>query len=270
MSRIQHILEKAEREGVRRIKPAGEVAAAVPRASKPMAAAAVRKPLPEAPTSPLKPTRSISGIELHPLLTSALSPQNAAAEQYRALRTRIFHNEDGAGVRVVLVTSPGRREGKSLTAAALALTLAHEYQRRICIVDADLRMPRVQRLFGVPDGPGLSDVLVGESSLEDAMVTLEDCQMTVLTAGHTPVHRAELLGTGAMRSTIDRLRSGFDHVVIDAPAAIPLADVGILAPLVDSVLLVVRAGVTAKAAIHAAIGAIDRTKLLGFVLNEAA
>jgi capsular exopolysaccharide synthesis family protein len=271
MSRIQHILEKAEREGaVRRVQSAVDVASVVSRPGELKAIASSRDALLDVGPQPLRPTRSISGVELHPLLASALAPQTVAAEQYRALRTRIFHSDNGSAVNVVLVTSPGRSEGKSLTAAALALTLAHEYERRICIVDADLRAPRLQRLLGVPDGPGLSDVLTGESCLEDAMVSLEDCQMTIVTAGRASGHPAELLGTAAMRSTIDQLRSRFDHIVIDTPSVIPLADVGVLAPLVDSVLLVVRAGVTRRPAIHDAIAAIDRAKLVGVVLNEAA
>jgi polysaccharide biosynthesis transport protein len=148
--------------------------------------------------------------------------------------------------------------------------MAQDYQRRICVVDADLRHPQLQRLFGLPDGPGLSDVLAGEATLEEALVTVEDHQITILPAGRTPARPAELLGTTAMRRTLETLRSQFDRVVMDAPAATPLADVGILTPLVDSVLLVVRSGTTSKPAIHDAVAAIDASKLLGVVLNEAA
>ena len=88
--------------------------------------------------------------------------------------------------------------------------------------------------------------------------------------GKQPARPAELLGTTAMRRTLDALRARFDRIVIDAPAAMPLADVGILTPLVDSVLLVVRAAITSKPSIHDAVTAIDNSKLLGIVLNEAA
>jgi len=138
-------------------------------------------------------------------------------------------------------------------------------------VDADLRHPQMHRLFGLPDdAPGLADVLVGGASLEDALVTIEESHITVLPAGRSNAHPAELFGTTAMRRILETLRSQFDRVVIDAPAAAPLADVGILAPMVDSVLLVVRAGVTSKPAIQSAVSAIDQDKLLGVVLNEAA
>ena len=170
----------------------------------------------------------------------------------------------------MLVTSPGRGEGKSLTVANLGLTMAQDYQSRICVLDADFRSPQQHRLFGLHESPGLSDVLIGHTPLEEALVTIEEHRMTVLPAGRPPDHPAELLGTPAMRRTLDALRSHFDRVVIDAPAATPLADIGVLMPLVDHVVLVVRAGVTSKPAIHDAVAAIDPAKFIGLVLNEAA
>ena len=148
--------------------------------------------------------------------------------------------------------------------------MAQEYQRRACIVDADLRAPQIARLFGLPEGPGLSDVLLGTAQLEDALVTLEEYQITILPAGRAATHPAELLGTTAMRRTFEALRSQFDRIVVDTPSVNPLADVGILTPLVDSVVLVVRAGLTETPAIHDALATIDAGKLLGIVLNEAA
>ena len=293
MSRIQHILDKAEREGtVRRMRGADAAAAAVARDA--TASAAVPSPpataidtlgpastsLGAGPSTPLGAgalsavpppgvVRVVTGARLDRRLLSATAADSTAAEQYRALRTRILHADNGAPVHVVMVTSPGRGEGKSLTAANLGLTMAQEYQRRIVVVDADLRHPQMHRLFGLPDGPGLADVLAGDATLDEALTTLEDQQITILPAGRMPARPAELLGTTAMRRTIETLRSQFDRLIVDTPATTPLADVGILTPLVDSVLLVVRAGVTGKPAIHDAIAAIDASKLLGVVLNEA-
>jgi capsular exopolysaccharide synthesis family protein len=275
MSRIQNILDKAEREGaMRRIRPLAEASAvgATALADAPPAfavtdvveaAAGAAEPLPA-------PARVIAGGHLHPTLVAAAASGSVAAEQYRALRTRLLHAEAGAAVTIVLVTSPGRGDGKTLTVANLGLTMAQEPQRRICVVDADLREPQQHFLFGVPSTPGLADVLAGGATLDEALVTLEDHQITVLPAGVASAHPAELLGTTAMRRTIDVLRSRFDCVVIDAPAALPLADVGVLTPLVDSVVMVVRAGLTSKPAIHDAVSAIESGKLIGIVLNDAA
>jgi capsular exopolysaccharide synthesis family protein len=268
MSRIQNILEKAERDAsVRRMQgsdplPAAASAGALPAAAPPDTLGT------EVLASP--PLRVVTGARLDRRLLAALATDSIAAEQYRALRTRIVHADSVAETRVMLLTSPGRFEGKTLTASNLGLTMAQEYQRRICVVDADLRHPQLHRLFGLPDRPGLSDVLAGQAALEEALVTIEDHQIAILPAGRAPTRPAELLGTAAMRRTLDTLRSQFDRVVLDGPAATPLADVGILTPLMDSVLLVVRSGATSKPAIHDAVAAIDASKLLGVVLNETA
>lgn len=285
MTRIQNILEKAEREGaVRRVRPdvavdaAPEPMHAAPPPSAP-AAAPLASPVMHAHGSPvaaapagqsLTAARLVSGAHLDARLITASSTDSAAAEQYRALRTRILYADPVAPVNVVMITSPGRGEGKTLTVGNLGLAMAQEWQRRICIVDADLRRPQMHRLFGLPDGPGLCDVLTGHATLEEALVTLEEHQVTILPAGNVPAHPAELLGTTAMRRMMETLRSQFDRVVIDTAPATPLADVSILAPLVDRVLLVVRAGVTTKPSIHEAVSSIDPSKLLGFVLNETA
>ena len=274
MSRIQNILDKAEREG------------ALPRVrslhDQPMTSAATVAPVmlnPPAPLAPpaevsapaaAPPMRVTSGARLHPSLIAAMSPSGVAAEQYRALRTRIVHRDSGGPVNVVLVTSPGAGDGKSLTVANLGLAMAQEYQQRVCVVDADFRSPQQHRLFGLPDAPGLSDVLTGRVSLDEALMLLEEHHLSVLPAGTRSAHPAELFGTTVMRRTLEALRSRFDRIIIDSPAANPLADVGILTPLVDSVVLIVRAGVTSKPAIHDAIAALDAGKLLGIVLNEAA
>jgi capsular exopolysaccharide synthesis family protein len=276
MSRIQQILDKAEREGgVRRVRTETAVTTEPPVvAARPSARASyegrtVATPPPVAAPS-LTPARLVSGARLDPRLVTAASTDAVAIEQYRALRTRIVHADPMTPVNVVLITSPGRGEGKTLTVGNLGLAMAQEWQRRICIMDADLRHPQMHRLFGLPDGPGLCDVLTGRATLEEALVTLEEHQVTILPAGNVPARPAELLGTGAMRRTLETLRTQFDRVLLDAAPATPLADVSILAPLVDRVLLVVRAGITTKPSIHEAVSSLDSAKLLGLVLNEAA
>jgi capsular exopolysaccharide synthesis family protein len=263
MSRIQHVLDKAEREGaLRRTKLVDDHIGhdvLVDRLPPPRDSDL----LVETPDSVVVATTT---LEAH--MVVGRTPASAVAEQYRALRTRILHGERGAATQVLLVTSPGRNEGRSLTVANLALAMAQSRQRRVCVLDADLRAPRQHQLFGISDRPGLSDVLLMRAPLESALVSLTEHEVSVLPAGPTPQHPAELLGTTAMRRVLQTLRSRFDHVIVDAPAAAPLADIGILAPLVDRIVLVVRAGTTSKPAIHEAIAAIEPTKLLGFVLND--
>jgi len=293
MSRIQQILDKAEREGA----PMRTSGIGVPNAAVPMPAPvtatvpitidiptptmpedrAVRNIVPGAPashaghsTAPAagEPVASYH-VRLSSLLVAGLAPTSHAAEQYRQLRTRLAHAEGANNLRTVLVTSPQKGEGKSITSANLALTMAQELQRRVVILEADLRKPSMQQLFGLPPGPGLTDYLSGAAELNDVMHFLPDHNLTVIHAGSTATNPAELLGSTAMRRLLDTLRTRFDRVILDTPPVLPLADVAVLAPLVDGSLMVVRAGVTPKPAIENALRAFDSSRLLGIVLNDS-
>lgn len=202
-------------------------------------------------------------------LVAALAPTSLAAEQYRSLRTRLKRVESGRALRTIAVTSPNKGDGKSLTAANLALTMAQEFQHRVLLIDCDLRRPCVHRLFGIADGPGLGDVLMSAAELDDALVALPEYHLTVLPAGLPPSRPAELLGSATMRRLLDTLRSRFDHILIDVPPVAPLADLHILAPMVDGLLMIVRAGITPKPAIERALAGLDASKVLGLVLNES-
>jgi capsular exopolysaccharide synthesis family protein len=286
MSRIQDILARAERDGTARrtqtspslvppppdfVAPefpapaihgssALEPAPYVPAMDAPIAAAAAAAPA-------VADVRTASAI-LHPALVSAIAPHSIVAEEYRAIRARLTQHEDHAPLRTIMITSPGGAEGKSVTAANLALAMAQEFQRRVVLVDADLRGPSVHSLFGIEGAPGLAEVLAGEATLEEALVYLPDFRLTVLPAGGTPQFPTELLGSAAMRRAIDTLRARFDRVLLDLPAVMPLADVGTVAPLTDGVVMVVRAGVTQRPALDQALEALEDSKILGVVLNQ--
>jgi capsular exopolysaccharide synthesis family protein len=286
MSRIQQILEKAERDGATlRTHGVGTTTATPPLAVAHGAPVAPVAP-PVAPVAPIAPLATAAPlvatvgvgaitdsqhltVRLNPLLVAGLAPQSLAAEQYRQLRTRLSLAEGASSIRTVLITSPQKGEGKSLTSANLALTMAQELQRRVVLIEADLRKPSLQQLFGLPPGPGLSDYLAGATELQQAMRFLPDHHLTVIPAGSTPANPAELLGSTAMRRLLDQLRTTFDRVILDTPPVLPLADVAILAPMVDGALMVVRAGYTPKPAIENALRAFDSSRLLGVVLNES-
>jgi capsular exopolysaccharide synthesis family protein len=289
MSRIQDILSKAERDGTaRRTRsltdegpPASPAAVASPPPVPPDAPVALRRPAqpwtPPAPAaSPAAPATEReaphehypSAVALDQHLVAALAPHSLAAEQYRSLRTRIKQAENGRAIRAIAVTSPAKGDGKSLTAANLALTMAQEFQQRILLVDADLRRPSVHHLFGISDTPGLADVLMGAADVNQALVSLPEYHITLLPAGAPPNHPAELLGASSMRRVLDSLRTRFDRILIDLPPVAPLADVHIVTPLVDGVLMIVRAGMTQKPAIEQALSGLDGSKVLGLVLNE--
>jgi len=302
MSRIQDILAKAERDGTARrtqaqdpfASPAAPVAfpppsTPLPRvdgtsaldafapaagAAPPLAAAAPpAAPAVEARTAASGHPDVVEGrpavATLHPLLVAALDPHSAAAEQYRTLRSRIAHREETGPLRTLLITSPGAGDGKSLTAANLALTMAQECQRRVVLVDADFRGSSLHERFGVPETPGLSELLGGQATLDEVMVYMPDYRLTIVPAGRTPRFPTELLGSMAMRRAVDLLRGRFDRVLFDLPAVMPLADVGTFAPMVDGVVMVVRAGLTPRPALEEALASFDEHKVIGVVLNDA-
>ena len=288
MSRIQDILNKAERDGTARRTRAltddGAVATARATAT-PVVQAPAPPPFPRATfetSAPVprpaqfsaavaeEPPASIGvTARLDPQLVAALAPASLAAEQYRSLRTRIKRAENGRAIRTIVITSPAKGDGKSLTAANLALTMAQEFQQRVLLIDGDLRRPTVHQLFGVNDGPGLADVLMGLADIDQALVSIPEHHLTVLPAGVPPGHPAELLGSAAMRRTLDTLRTRFDRILIDMPPVAPLADLHVVAPVADGILMIVRAGVTPKPAIEQALAGLDMTKVLGLVLNDS-
>lgn len=307
MSRIQDILKKAERDGsVRRTRAMGspepaEWARPEPAewtspetaewaspetaewaAEGPSTAQAVaERPPVSTPVMPAMPpveiqeprvaatgnTRADTGIDPH--LVAALAPQSLAAEQYRSLRTRVKSAENGHALRTIIVTSPNKGDGKSLTAANLALTMAQEFQQRVLLIDADLRRASIHRLFGIAETPGLSDVLMGGASVEEALVSLPEHRLTILPSGIIPLHPAELLGSASMRRLLDTLRTRYDRIIIDMPPVAPLADVAIASSMADGILMIVRAGVTPKPAIERALAGLDTAKVLGLILNDA-
>jgi capsular exopolysaccharide synthesis family protein len=295
MSRIQQILDKAEREGrMRRTISLDDPAATpAPRAVEPTpppsrpdrARVETPRPVPlrpapvaqaaqlSAPPPPLLASPIVTPVRtaearLAPLGITALDPHSAVAEQYRALRTRISQSEQDRYYRAILVSSPSAGDGKSVTSLNLALAMAQEYHRRVLLVDADLRDPSLHGLLGIPGRPGLSDVLSGTAALDEVMVELPDCHLTVIPAGSPMDRPTEMLGSAEMRRLVDTLRTHFDRLIFDTPPASPLADVGVLAPLADGVILVVRAGHTARPAIDRAIEDVDPSRILGLVLND--
>jgi capsular exopolysaccharide synthesis family protein len=277
MSRIQDILSKAERDGntrrTRGLSDEGLMSPPVTIGSRPQQpsyeSGAAHPWTPAATATAIEPEQTVTTSTLDPCLVAALAPQSLAAEQYRSLRTRIKQAENGRAVRAIVITSPNKGDGKSLTAANLALTMAQEFQQRVLLIDADLRRPAVHNLFGMPAGPGLADVLMGALELSQALIKVEHHHLTLLPAGSVPHHPAELLGSAAMRRVLDSLRARYDRILIDLPPVAPLADLHIVAPMADGLLMIVRAGVTPRPAIERALSGLDMSKVLGLVLNES-
>lgn len=281
MSHIHRVLDKAQREGfVKRTAPAATAERLAPHAvpspvPQPRAVGPtpfvpeVAPAVPPAVTAPyVAQVRTVEPGPVHPLLVAARAPDSAVAEQYRALRMRIAQGENGHQYRALIVTSPAAGDGKTLTALNLALTMAQEFHRRVLLVDADLRKGRLHDLLGLPASPGLSDVLAGEATLEQALVSIPAFHLTVLPSGGPTGLPAEMLGSVEMRRSLDLLRTQYDRIILDTPPAVALADVGVLAPMADGVLLVVRAGRTSRPDIDRALREVHPAQVVGLVLND--
>jgi capsular exopolysaccharide synthesis family protein len=177
-----------------------------------------------------------------------LEPRGPAAEAYRTMRTNVLSMARKAGLKVFAVVSPMQQEGKSMTAANLAAALG-QTDERVLLLSADIRKPRIHEHFGVSNGRGLTEVLEGTLSPAEAVVRPAVGNVSVLPGGHVTTRPAELLQSPAMAELLDTVRREFDIVILDCPPVLGLADCLALLPLVDAVLLVVRAGRTRGGAI---------------------
>lgn len=186
----------------------------------------------------------------------ALDPGNAHAEAYRTVRTNLQFVDVDNPPRRIVVTSAVQGEGKSTTACNLAVTLA-QGGRRVCVVDADLRRPRVADILGVEGAVGLSNVLAGQHTVGEVLMPWHDGLLTVLPAGTTPPNPSELLGSRHMSDLLSTLSAAFDVLVIDSPPVLPVSDAVILARATDGALLVVRHGSTSRDQVAASVAALQ-------------
>jgi capsular exopolysaccharide synthesis family protein len=202
-----------------------------------------------------------------PMLHSDVPPP--FAEAIRAVRTAMLFSSAEEGGRSVLVTSTGPHEGKTVISSSLAITLAQAGQRTLTI-DADMRRPRLHEALGRSQEPGLSNVLVGEVGLADAIRQSPVKNLSLISAGHIPPNPAELLGSKKFEMLLDELKGRFEWIIIDAPPVMPVTDAAVLAHLIGGVLFVVGAEMTPR---RAAVQAIEQlrsanAKFVGAVLNR--
>jgi capsular exopolysaccharide synthesis family protein len=192
-----------------------------------------------------------------------------ALEAYRSLRTALLLSHAGAPPRVVLVTSAMPGEGKTTTAINLAIALSQTGARTI-LVDMDMRKPSLTAAFEIPPGLGMSTYLSGNSELPAQVLPASFENLYLLAAGPVAPNPAELAGSTRMAAAVQLLAEYFNHVVIDSPPALELADALVLSPMVDGVILVSRAGRTPRKALAAVAGRIANVggTLLGVVVND--
>lgn len=202
-------------------------------------------------------------------LITKFNPKSPISEQYRTIRTNLQFAAIDDELRAILVTSSGPGEGKSMTAANLAVTYAQQGLKTL-LVDADLRKPTVHYTFRLDNLRGLSNVLVNESILEDAVNPTDVEKLEVMSSGPIPPNPSELLGSRRMRSFLEQAKGIYDLIIFDTPPVLAVTDSQILADIVDGSILVVRSRKTEFEAAERAVAALKpaRAKMLGTVLND--
>jgi capsular exopolysaccharide synthesis family protein len=203
-------------------------------------------------------------------LISAVRSNSVAAEAYRGLRTSIqFIGFDSDRVQAIQITSPGENDGKSTTAANLAVTLASG-GTRIALIAADLRKPSLHRFFNQENSIGLSSYLSGTASLSDiSLVQDEYPNLLLLPSGPIPPNPSELLGSKRMAEMLDALRTSVDLIIIDCPPILPVTDAVVIAQQADAVILIANSGSTHARDIGESLERLSNidAKLDGVVLN---
>jgi receptor protein-tyrosine kinase len=200
----------------------------------------------------------------------ALNGQSYAAEGYRALRTSLLFSTVDQHLKGIVVTSPEPAEGKSRTAANLAVVLAQAGHKTL-LIDADFRRPSQHKIFGRIRNVGLSNLILEDVAQTEALTNVEgEPSLWLLTSGPTPPNPSELLGSGRMRELMTRLSVDFTYVIIDTPPINAVTDASILAATANGTILVVEQGRTTFPALQRAKQLLDRVgaRTIGVVVNK--
>jgi capsular exopolysaccharide synthesis family protein len=243
-------------------------------------------PVIERPATPEPARHGISGqyLRLEDLLKQCAEPvwqpdSNAivfsgsygpaqGAEQFRRLRTRLYQFRDTSSLKKVLVTSAIPAEGKTFVATNLAQAFACERDRKVLLIDGDLRSARLHLPLGAPLSPGLAEYLRHEASEADVIQHGQEGNLCFIAGGKgAGTHASELLSNGRFQKLLDRVAPLFDWVILDSPPCLPVADASVLARFVDGLLLVVRAKSTPSDMVQRARHEMRKGNLIGVVLN---
>jgi capsular exopolysaccharide synthesis family protein len=197
-----------------------------------------------------------------------VDPRSRRAESFRTLRTNLQFLDTDRDHLSFVVTSSIQTEGKSTTAANLAIALA-DSGAKVLLVDADLRKPKMATYMGIEGGVGLSDAIIGRAKVEDATQRWGRTSLYLLPAGQMPPNPSELLGSSGMARIIEELRSNYDVVLYDAPPLLPVTDAAVLTRLVGGSIMVVAAGRVQSPQVRAALDALENVgaKASGLVLT---
>lgn len=257
MSKIYKALEKAERERKEGFKKVDDVPLKVEKEKVEVPKRTTELMGRESPSSEQK-------------LVSLLQPVSLAAEQFRKLRTYLLRFKIYDVPKTILITSATKGEGKTFVAANLAISISHELHTHALLVDCDFRNPNLAQWFGLQNGKGLSDYLVGDGDPSPLFMKTGVEKLSLLSSGTIQDNPAELIGSKKMEALIHELKSRYQdrYVVIDSTPLLATSEPEVLAKLVDGIIVVVQAGVTSRETVKQAIANLDKEKIIGFVLNQ--
>lgn len=194
-------------------------------------------------------------------------PKSIAAESYRTLRTNIQYSSFDKEYKVIMVTSSEPGEGKSTTAGNLALCLA-QGDKKVILVDCDLRKPSLHKKFKVSNIIGLSDVIIGKEELVTAIHRYNK-NLVILTSGKIPPNPSEMLSSKTMTGLLEELKNNFDYIILDTPPVQAVTDSQILSTKADGTIIVVKAERTKKDSVENSINLLKKVNanIIGTVLN---
>ncbi len=208
----------------------------------------------------------------NPYLVTATDPDSPVSEEYRKLKSMVvkltkmddFNN-------TILITSALGGEGKSLTALNLAITLAHEYDHTVLLVDVDFRQPSVHKYLNIDVEAGLGDCLLEGIDLSEAIIKTDIGKLSILPAGKHITNPVEILLSERMKEIVTELKERYTdrYIIFDAPPVLPFAETHHLASLVDGVIFVIKEGHAPVKSINESINMLKDSKILGIVYNNA-
>jgi capsular exopolysaccharide synthesis family protein len=188
-------------------------------------------------------------------------------EEFRTLRSRLYHLREKMPLKKILVTSALPKEGKSFMSSNLAQVMVRQHGRRALLIDADLRAPRLHLMLGTTSDPGLADYLMGKKDEFSIMQRGPLENLFFIPSGTGAVDPAELVGNGRLKLLLQRVEPLFDWIIIDSPPAIAVSDASVLAKACDGVLMVVRSNSTPVDLARKARHEFPEEALVGVVLN---
>jgi len=209
------------------------------------------------------------GLEdFDPELEAAHSPKSTASEAYRGIRTNILFSSADSEPQVLLVSSAGPQEGKTMTSANLAITMA-QAGSRVALIDCDLRRPKIHQVFNISRDQGMSNILVGKLDVKEALQQAAIPNLFVIPSGPVPPNPSEILGSSRMQELIAGLRQNFDRVLIDSPPITAVTDAAVLTRSIDGAVLVIRSNDKSRELVRDSLEKLRSVDapILGAVLN---